>query len=122
MESLQTYFDQQHSSDIHTIGRYIQQHVDEQWQPIFEANKAEMIRRYPEIGDTVYGIYGTQVFKHIHNQLSEVALKATPRSTGQLYHFEGMGRRRNRPPTLDVEQDHTQRWHSHWYDSDRFPS
>jgi hypothetical protein len=84
MESLQTFFDQQGSSDIHTLGRYIQQHVDEQWQQIFEANKDEMIRRYPEIGDTVYGIYGTRIFKHIHDQLSEVGLRATPRLPGSF--------------------------------------
>ncbi len=84
MESIQTFFKQQDSSDIHTLGRYIQQHVDENWQTIFEANKDEMIQRYPEIGDTVYGIYGTQMFKHIHNQLSEVGLKATPRLPGSF--------------------------------------
>jgi len=84
MESLQTFFDQQGSSDIHTLGRYIQQHIDENWQQIFEANKEEMIRRYPEIGDTVYGIYGTKVFKYIHDQLSEVALKAVPRLPGSF--------------------------------------
>ncbi|MBA3869039.1 MAG: hypothetical protein H0X30_07790 [Anaerolineae bacterium] len=84
MESLQTFFEQQHSSDIHAIGRYIQQHVDEQWQLIFEANKAEMLRRFPEIGDTVYGIYGTRMFKHIHDQFSEVGLRATPRLPGSF--------------------------------------
>jgi hypothetical protein len=82
MQSLQAYFDEQHSSTIHTLGRYIQQYVNEQWQAIFEANKDEMIRRYPEIGDTVYGIYGTRMFKHIHEQLSEVGMKATPRLPG----------------------------------------
>lgn len=84
MQSLQQYFDQQHSSDIHTLGRYIQQHINEQWQTIFEANKAEMLRRFPEIGDTVYGIYGTKMFKHIHDQLSDVGLKATPRLPGSF--------------------------------------
>ena len=44
MQSLQAYFKQQHNRDIHTIGRYIQEYVNQNWESIFEANKAEMIR------------------------------------------------------------------------------
>ncbi len=82
MDSLELFFNEQQNSDIHTLGRYIQQHVNEQWQKVFEANKDEMWRRYGEIGDTVYGIYGTRMFKHIHNQFKAVGLRATPRLPG----------------------------------------
>ena len=84
MESLQTFFAQSQSSDIQAVGRYIQRYVDENWEMVYQNCRAEMLARYPEIGDTVYGIYGARLFKHIHNQLREVGYRATPRLPGNF--------------------------------------
>lgn len=84
MESLQAFFAKNGSSDIHALARYIQQHVDEQWESVYQQTRDEMIARYDEIGDSVYGIYGTHLFRHIHDQLKEVGWRATPRLPGDF--------------------------------------
>jgi hypothetical protein len=84
METLQAYFAKSKSRDIHTMGRYIQQHIDENWQAVYEETREEMLARYPEIGDSVYGIYGAHLFRHVHSQLKEARLKASPRLPGSF--------------------------------------
>jgi hypothetical protein len=84
MESLQAFFTDSGSSDIHKIAQYIQQHVDEQWETVYQNTRDEMVARYAEIGDSVYGIYGSHLFRHIHHQLKEVGLRATPRLPGDF--------------------------------------
>lgn len=84
METLQMFFDQQGKRDIFTIGQYIQQHVDEQGDVIFQQVKPEMVARYEEIGDSVYGIYGTHLFREMHAQLKLVGLRAAPRLPGNF--------------------------------------
>jgi hypothetical protein len=82
METLDAFFTSQGKRDIHTLAQYIQAHVDENWARVFAENRDEMIRRYPEIGDSVYGIYGTRLFRDVHAQLKTVGLRATPRLPG----------------------------------------
>jgi hypothetical protein len=84
VESLQAFFEAQQARDILTLGRYIEQHVAEQWEPVFLSNRNEMVARYDEIGDSVYGMYGTRLFRPIHDQLRLVGLKATPRLPGRF--------------------------------------
>jgi hypothetical protein len=84
MQSLQTFFESQPNRDIFALGRYIEQHVAENWEAVFLANREEMIARYAEIGDTVYGLYGTRLFRAIHDQMRLVGLKAVPRLPGRF--------------------------------------
>jgi hypothetical protein len=84
MESLQAFFDAQASRDIFALGRYIEQHIAENWEAVFLQNRDEMIARYAEIGDTVYGIYGTRLFRPVHDEMRLVGLKATPRLPGNF--------------------------------------
>ena len=84
MESLQAFFDAQSNRDIFALGRYIEQHVSENWEAVFASNRDEMIARYDEIGDSVYGIYGTRLFRPIHDQMRLVGLKAVPRLPGRF--------------------------------------
>lgn len=85
MESLQTFFEAQPARDIFALGRYIEQHIAENWEAVFQQNQAEMIARYDEIGDAVYGLYGTRLFRHVHDQMRLAGLKAVPRLPG---HFD----------------------------------
>lgn len=85
MQPLDAYFTEQASRDIHTLGRYIQQYINDNWDKVFQANRQEMIDRYDEIGDAVYGLYGTRLFRPIHDQLKLVGLRARPRLPG---HFD----------------------------------
>ena len=73
MESLQS------NSDIQAIACYMQHHIDAQWESVFDQTRAEMVARYEEIGDSVYGIYGTWLFKPIHAHLKEVGIHTKPR-------------------------------------------
>ena len=84
MESLQVFFTKSGSSDIHTIARYIQEHVDEQWDTVYRNTRDEMVARYDEIGDSVYGIYGSRLFRLIHDQFKDAGLRATPRLPGDF--------------------------------------
>lgn len=82
MESLQSYFAEQGSSDIVTLGRYIERYIDEQWDRVFQVHQAKLEALYQEIGDSAYGFYGARLFKPIHEQLRQVGLRAAPRLPG----------------------------------------
>jgi hypothetical protein len=84
MESLQTLFESQGGRDIHAIARYIQQHVDQQWETVFQQYRDKMLAAYDDIGEAVYGMYGLYLFRPVHAQFKQVGLKATPRLPGNL--------------------------------------
>jgi hypothetical protein len=84
MESLQAFFSESSSSDIHTLGRYIQQHIHEHWEAVYQSTQPEMLERYAEIGDSVYGIYGAHLFRPVHAELKQAGLRATPRLPGNF--------------------------------------
>ncbi len=84
MQTLQAFFVENNSRDIFTIGRYVQQYVNENWQVVFQAERDEMVRLYPEIGDSVYGVYGNKLFKALHEEFKTNGLRATPRLPGSL--------------------------------------
>jgi hypothetical protein len=84
MITLPMFLEQQGKSDIFTIGQYIQQHVNEHWEAIFQQVQPEMVARYEEIGDGVYGIYGTHLFREIHAQFKASGFRAVPRLPGNF--------------------------------------
>lgn len=70
--------------NIHEIGQMIQQHIDENWERIYQDTHTEMVRLYDEIGDSVYGIYGRNLFKAIHDTFKENGMRAMPRLPGSF--------------------------------------
>jgi hypothetical protein len=66
-------------SDIFAIARFIEQHVTAHWDGVFQACRQEMIDRYDEIGDAVYGLYATRLFQPILKEMRKVGLKSAPR-------------------------------------------
>lgn len=84
MQTLHAFFEQKPKRDIHTFAEYVQQYVDERWQAAFAVNKAEMIEKYPQVGDSVYGMYAKRLFDDLHAQMKQMGLKATPRIPGNL--------------------------------------
>lgn len=84
MQTLQAFFAENNSSDIFTIGRYVQQYVNEHWDAVFQTERDEMVRLYPEIGDSVYGVYGNKLFKVLHEEFKANGLRATPKLPGSL--------------------------------------
>jgi hypothetical protein len=84
MQTLEAFFEEKQSSDIFTIANYVQQYVNEHWNAIFQENRDEMVRLYPEIGDSVYGVYGNKLFKVLHEEFKANGLRATPKLPGSL--------------------------------------
>lgn len=70
--------------DIHALAEEVQAHINTHWEAVYHANRQEMIDRYPEIGDSVYGIYGARLFQPIHARFKEAGIKATPRLPGNF--------------------------------------
>ncbi len=84
MESLQAFFDNHSSNDIHVIGKYVQQHINDYWQSTFEQAYPKMAALYEQIGDSAYGMYGATLFHTVHEQFKHVGLRATPKLPGSL--------------------------------------
>ena len=84
MQSLESFFKQSENRNIHSLVKYIQAHIDAEWEKVFAEQQAKMIELYPQIGDSVYGIYGKCLFQSIHEQFKLVGLKATPNLPGSL--------------------------------------
>ena len=66
-------------SDILTIAQSIERYLNENWERVFHETQQEMNDRYEEIGDGVYGIYGTELFRAVHAQFKLVGLRSMPR-------------------------------------------
>ena len=79
MEPLREYFAQAGKTDIFTLSRYIERHVEEHWLAAYENNEKEIEDLYIKIGDGAYGLYGLHLFKAIHEQLKEVGLRSRPK-------------------------------------------
>jgi len=84
MQTLQEFFIQQSSRDIHTLGRYVQQHIDTQWEALYNGMHQELIDLYQEIGDSAYGVFGDRLFKPVHDQFKLNGFKAVPRLPGNF--------------------------------------
>lgn len=81
---LQAFSEANANSDIQAVGRAIEQHIHDQWDSVFQAKRDEMVKKYPEIGESVYAIYGAALFGPVHAAMKEAGLKATPRLPGKL--------------------------------------
>jgi hypothetical protein len=79
------------SQDIHSIGRYIQQHIDEEWEAAFRETHSKMLALYSQIGDSVYAIYGKHLFQTVHEQFKSSGLQASPKLPGSLMNSREWG-------------------------------
>ncbi len=77
--------------DIHSIGRYIQEHITQHWESCFQQCQSKMLEMYPQIGDSVYAIYGKQLFQKVHERFKELGLQASPRLPGSLMNSREWG-------------------------------
>jgi hypothetical protein len=77
--------------DIHSIGHYIQEHINQHWESCFQQCQSKMLEMYPQIGDSVYAIYGKQLFQKVHERFKELGLQASPRLPGSLMNSREWG-------------------------------
>jgi hypothetical protein len=78
-------------NDIHSIGRTIQEHINQEWESAFRQVESKMLELYPQIGDSVYAIYGKQLFQKIQERFKELGLQANPRLPGSLMNSREWG-------------------------------
>ena len=78
-------------NDIQSIGTYIQEHIKKEWENSFRQVEAKMQELYPQIGDSVYAIYGKQLFQKVHERFKELGLQASPRLPGSLMNSREWG-------------------------------
>ncbi|MGX9706030.1 DUF6022 family protein [Laceyella tengchongensis] len=69
---------------IDVIAQYINEHITENWQAIFEEKYSQLMDAYKKVGDPAYGTYLNFLFLPIHEQLKESGLKPLPRLPGDL--------------------------------------
>jgi hypothetical protein len=72
------------TTDIHMLAKVIDQHISDHWEVVFQAHRDEMVARYEELGDAVYAIYSTQLFKPVHSAMKVAGLMAMPKLPGKL--------------------------------------
>jgi hypothetical protein len=84
MDKNPLFFADAEGSDIFALGRYVQAHVDTHWETVFHAVRETMVARYEELGDGVYGLYGTALFRPIHAQFREAGWRVQPRLPGNF--------------------------------------
>jgi hypothetical protein len=84
MQTLQERLAQSDQPAITVIAEHIQQHVNANWQTTFDACHAELIEKFPQIGDSVYGIYGNNLFKPVVKQIKEAGFRITPKLPGNF--------------------------------------
>jgi hypothetical protein len=100
MQSLKDFFAENNDHDIHTLARYIELHINENWDTVYQSLRDEMIELYKKIGDSAYGLYGQRLFKPIYDQFKDVNLQSKPR-----YPFGSFNISREWGP-----EDNRQRW------------
>jgi Family of unknown function (DUF6022) len=71
-------------SRIETIGRYIQDHIDKNWEALLENNRDKLQHAYNEAGDMAYGTFLNLLFLPVHKQLAEAGLHPEPRFPGDF--------------------------------------
>jgi hypothetical protein len=84
MQTLQEQLAQSKQPAINGIAAFLQQHINAHWQTTFDACHAELIEKFPQIGDSVYGIYGNYLFKPAYRQIKEAGFRITPKLPGNF--------------------------------------
>jgi hypothetical protein len=70
--------------DIHAVGRYIENHIAENWQVVLETRHDKLLDAYNRAGDMAYGTYLDLLFRPIHKGLKQAGLRPKPRLPGDF--------------------------------------
>ncbi|MFF2888632.1 DUF6022 family protein [Paenibacillus sp. NPDC057967] len=69
---------------IGSLGKYIDAHIESQWQDILTQQADKLQRAYEEAGDMAYGTYLNLLLNHVHKEMKENGLRAEPRLPGEF--------------------------------------
>jgi len=78
MNSSPIVFSGNNNSDIYAIGRYIANHITENWQTLLLKNQDKLLKTFNKAGDMAYGAYCYKLFRPIHQQLKHAGLHPMP--------------------------------------------
>jgi hypothetical protein len=81
---LKEFLQERKESSIAAIAQYIEDHIAENWQSLFENNRDKLMQAYNEAGDRAYGTYLHLLFLSVHKELNEAGLRAEPRLPGDF--------------------------------------
>ncbi|NJL61241.1 MAG: hypothetical protein HC903_04695 [Methylacidiphilales bacterium] len=84
MQSLLEFFAENKNDDIFAIGKYIESHIEEDWQILLEKHHDKLLRAFDRAGDMAYGAYLNFLFRPVHMQLKQVNLYPEPRFPGNF--------------------------------------
>ncbi|MBE9211523.1 hypothetical protein IQ247_02115 [Plectonema cf. radiosum LEGE 06105] len=84
MQSLLEFFAENKNDDIFVIGKYIESHIEANWQILLEKHHDKLLRTFNKAGDMAYGAYLNLLFRPIHIQLKQLNLAPKPRFPGDF--------------------------------------
>ncbi len=85
MLPLEEFLFEQSEITIQTLASYIQQYIQEQWQPVLQQGKEELLRLYDKAGEgAAYGTYAHRLFQPVQEQLKRAGIQSSPGFPGTL--------------------------------------
>lgn len=85
MKPLEKFLSEQNEVTIQTLASYIQQCIQEQWQPMLQQGQEELLRMYDKAGEgAAYGTYAHRLFQPIQEQLKRAGFRSSPSFPGTL--------------------------------------
>jgi len=85
MLPLEEFLFEQSEITIQTLASYIQQYIQEQWQPVLQQGKEELLRLYDKAGEgAAYGTYAHRLFQPVQEQLKRAGFSSSPSFPGTL--------------------------------------
>ncbi len=85
MKPLEEFLSEQSEITIQTLASYIQQCIQEHWQPVLQQGQEELLRMYEKAGEgAAYGTYAHRLFQPIQEQLKQAGFSSSPSFPGTL--------------------------------------
>ncbi len=79
MKPLEKFLSEQSEITIQTLASYIQQCIQEQWQPVLQKGQEELLRLYDKAGEgAAYGTYAHRLFQPVQEQLIQTGFSSSP--------------------------------------------
>lgn len=85
MKPLEEFLSEQSEITIQTLASYIQQYIQEQWQPVLQKGQEELLHLYDKAGEgAAYGTYAHRLFQPVQEQLKRAGFRSSPNFPGTL--------------------------------------
>ena len=85
MKPLEEFLSEQSEITIQTLASYIQQYIQEQWQPVLQQAQEDLLRLYDKAGEgAAYGTYAHRLFQPVQEQLKRAGFRSSPNFPGTL--------------------------------------